>query len=75
MLYNKDDYLVKASKQIIDKFKALERKIETYWVILLVDVDSQKNGVLVLKTKELNEIHLKASCHLLDAFQGIVNRE
>lgn len=71
----KHDYLINAPKQIINKFKILERKIETYWITLLVDANSQENGVLVLKTKERDEIHLKASCHLLDAFEGIVNRE
>ncbi|WP_434780826.1 hypothetical protein [Acinetobacter pittii] len=71
----KDDYLVKAPKQIIDKFKTLEQKRETYWVSLLADADYQENGVLVLKVKEIDEIHLKASCHLLDVFEDIENRE
>ncbi|WP_416332335.1 hypothetical protein [Acinetobacter pittii] len=71
----KDDYLVKAPEQIIDKFKTLEQKRETYWVSLLADADYQENGVLVLKVKEIDEIHLKASCHLLDAFEDIENRE
>ncbi len=71
----RDDYLVKAPEQIIDKFKTLEQKRETYWVSLLADADYQKNGVLVLKVKEIDEIHLKASCHLLDAFEDIENRE
>ncbi|WP_209734287.1 hypothetical protein [Acinetobacter calcoaceticus] len=71
----KDDYLIKAPEQIIDKFKALQQKRETYWISLLADADYQENGVLVLKIKEINEIHLRASCHLLDAFENIVNRE
>ncbi|MFP0311617.1 MULTISPECIES: hypothetical protein [Acinetobacter] len=71
----KDDYLVKAPEQIIDKFKTLEQKRETYWVSLLADADYQENGVLVLKVKEIDEIHLKASCHLLDVFEDIENRE
>ncbi|WP_372539754.1 hypothetical protein [Acinetobacter pittii] len=71
----KDDYLVKAPEQIIDKFKKLEQKRETYWVSLLADADYQEKGVLVLKVKEIDEIHLKASCHLLDAFEDIENRE
>ncbi|WP_228287603.1 hypothetical protein [Acinetobacter pittii] len=71
----KDDYLVKAPKQIIDKFKTLEQKRETYWVSLLADADYQENGVLVLNVKEIDEIHLKASCHLLDVFEDIENRE
>ncbi|WP_198077520.1 hypothetical protein [Acinetobacter calcoaceticus] len=71
----KDDYLIKAPEQIIDKFKALQQKRETYWISLLADADYQENGVLVLKIKEINEIHLKASCHLLDAFENIENRE
>ncbi|WP_436835185.1 hypothetical protein [Acinetobacter pittii] len=71
----KDDYLVKAPEQIIDKFKTLEQKRETYWVSVLADVDYQENGVLILKVKEIDEIHLKASCHLLDAFDDIDNRE
>ncbi|MFV5442365.1 hypothetical protein [Acinetobacter oleivorans] len=75
MLYHQDDYLINTPKQIINKFKALEQKQETYWVTLLADADSQKNSVLVLKIKKIDEIHLKASCHLLDAFEGIVNRE
>ena len=33
------------------------------------------NGVLISKIKEIDEIHLKASCHLLDAFEDIENRE
>jgi len=71
----KDNYLIKAPEQIIDKFKALEQKRESYWVSLLADADYQENGVLILKIREINEIHLKASCHLLDAFKGIENRE
>ncbi|QVR69757.1 hypothetical protein KIP84_04190 [Acinetobacter sp. BHS4] len=71
----KDDYLVKAPEQIIDKFKKLEQKRETYWVSLLADADYQEKGVLVLKVKEIDEIHLKASCHLLDVFEDIENRE
>ena len=71
----KDDYLIKAPEQIIDKFKALQQKQETYWISLLADADYQENGVLVLKIKEINEIHSKASCHLLDGFENIVNRE
>ena len=71
----KDNYLIKAPEQIIDKFKALEQKRESYWVSLLADADYQEYGVLILKIKEINEIHLKASCHLLDAFKGIENRE
>ncbi|MFP5064716.1 hypothetical protein [Acinetobacter pittii] len=71
----KDDYLVKAPEQIIDKFKTLEQKRETYWVSLLADADYQENGVLVLNVKEIDEIHLKASCHLLDSFEDIENRE
>ncbi|WP_228142287.1 hypothetical protein [Acinetobacter pittii] len=71
----KDDYLVKAPEQIIDKFKTLEQKRETYWASLLADADYQENGVLVLKVKEIDEIHLKASCHLLDVFEDIENRE
>jgi len=71
----KDDYLIKAPEQIIDKFKALQQKRETYWISLLADADYQENGVLVLKIKEINEIHLRASCHLLDVFENIVNRE
>ena len=71
----KDDYLVKAPEQIIDKFKKLEQKRETYWVSLLADADYQEKGVLVLNVKEIDEIHLKASCHLLDAFEDIENRE
>ncbi|WP_413775305.1 hypothetical protein [Acinetobacter pittii] len=71
----KDDYLVKAPEQIIDKFKTLEQKRETYWVSLLADAGYQENGVLVLKVKEIDEIHLKASCHLLDVFEDIENRE
>ncbi|WP_416202770.1 hypothetical protein [Acinetobacter pittii] len=71
----KDDYLVKAPEQIIDKFKTLEQKRETYWVSLLADADYQENGVLILKIKEIDEIHLKASCHLLDVFEDIENRE
>ncbi|MDO7535321.1 hypothetical protein Q5113_07085 [Acinetobacter pittii] len=71
----KDDYLVKALEQIIDKFKTLEQKRETYWVSLLADADYQEKGVLVLKVKEIDEIHLKASCHLLDVFEDIENRE
>ncbi|WP_416202220.1 hypothetical protein [Acinetobacter pittii] len=71
----KDDYLVKAPEQIIDKFKKLEQKRETYWVSLLADADYQEKGVLVLKVKEIDEIHLKASCHLLDVFKDIENRE
>ncbi|MFL4395349.1 hypothetical protein RJ729_10940 [Acinetobacter pittii] len=71
----KDDYLVKAPEQIIDKFKTLEQKRETYWVSLLADADYQEKGVLVLKVKEIDEIHLKASCHLLDVFEDIENRE
>ncbi|WP_440130381.1 hypothetical protein [Acinetobacter pittii] len=71
----KDDYLVKAPEQIIDKFKKLEQKRETYWVSLLADADYQENGVLILKVKEIDEIHLKVSCHLLDVFEDIENRE
>ena len=71
----KDNYLIKAPEQIIDKFKALEQKRESYWVSFLADADYQENGVLILKIREINEIHLKASCHLLDAFKGIENRE
>ena len=70
-----DDYLIKAPEQIIDKFKALQQKREAYWISLLADADYQENGVLVLKIKEIDEIHLKASCHLLDAFENIENRE
>ncbi|MFW1892539.1 MULTISPECIES: hypothetical protein [Acinetobacter] len=71
----KDDYLVKAPEQIVDKFKTLEQKRETYWVSFLADADYQENGVLILKVKEIDEIHLKASCHLLDVFKDIENRE
>jgi len=71
----KDDYLIKAPEQILDKFKELEQKRENYWVSLLADANYQENGVLVLKIKKIDEIHLKASCHLLDAFEGIENRE
>ncbi|CAI3126599.1 hypothetical protein MWMV7_MWMV7_01541 [Acinetobacter calcoaceticus] len=71
----KDDYLIKAPEQIIDKFKALQQEREPYWISLLADADYQENGVLVLKIKEINEIHSKASCHLLDAFENIENRE
>ncbi len=42
---------------------------------LLADTDYQEKGVLVLKIKEINEIHLKTSCHLLDALENIMNRE
>ncbi|WP_025470698.1 hypothetical protein [Acinetobacter lactucae] len=71
----KDDYLVKAPEHIIDKFRQLEQKRETYWVSLLADADYQENDILVLKVKEIDEIHLKTSCHLLDAFEDIENRE
>jgi len=42
---------------------------------LLADADYQEKGVLILKVKEIDEIHLKASCHLLDVFEDIENRE
>ncbi|QXA09924.1 hypothetical protein I6L27_19020 [Acinetobacter pittii] len=71
----KDDYLIKAPEHIIDKFRQLEQKRETYWVSLLADADYQENDILVLKVKEIDEIHLKISCHLLDAFEEIENRE
>ncbi|MCG9510022.1 hypothetical protein MCL32_00095 [Acinetobacter pittii] len=71
----KNDYLVKAPEHIIDKFRQLEQKRETYWVSLLADADYQENDILVLKVREMNEIHLKTSCHLLDAFEDIENRE
>ncbi|WP_227555280.1 hypothetical protein [Acinetobacter lactucae] len=71
----KNDYLVKAPEHIIDKFRQLEQKRETYWVSLLADADYQENDILVLKVKEIDEIHLKTSCHLLDAFEDIENRE
>ncbi|WP_240491656.1 hypothetical protein [Acinetobacter lactucae] len=71
----KDDYLIKAPEHIIDKFRQLEQKRETYWVSLLADADYQENDILVLKVKEIDEIHLKTSCHLLDAFEEIENRE
>ncbi|NUG50432.1 hypothetical protein HUN12_04205 [Acinetobacter lactucae] len=71
----KDDYLVKAPEHIIDKFRQLEQKRGTYWVSLLANADYQENDILVLKLKEIDEIHLKTSCHLLDAFEDIENRE
>ncbi|WP_236698576.1 hypothetical protein [Acinetobacter lactucae] len=71
----KNDYLVKAPEHIIDKFRQLEQKRETYWVSLLADADYQENDILVLKVREMDEIHLKTSCHLLDAFEDIENRE
>ncbi|WP_228148926.1 hypothetical protein [Acinetobacter pittii] len=71
----KNDYLVKAPEHIIDKFRQLEQKRETYWVSLLGDADYQENDNLVLKVREIDEIHLKTSCHLLDAFEDIENRE
>ncbi|EXS25277.1 hypothetical protein CAT59_15520 [Acinetobacter pittii] len=42
---------------------------------MLADADYQEKGVLILKVKEIDEIHLNASCHLLDAFEDIKNRE
>ncbi|WP_254627259.1 hypothetical protein [Acinetobacter lactucae] len=71
----KNDYLIKAPEHIIYKFRQLEQKRETYWVSLLADADYQENDILVLKVKEIDEIHLKTSCHLLDAFEDIENRE
>ncbi|WP_228721991.1 MULTISPECIES: hypothetical protein [Acinetobacter calcoaceticus/baumannii complex] len=71
----KNDYLVKAPEHIVDKFRQLEQKRETYWVSLLADADYQENDILVLKVREIDEIHLKTSCHLLDAFEDIENRE
>lgn len=53
----------------------MEQKRETYWVSLLADADYQENDILVLKVREIDEIHLKTSCHLLDAFEDIENRE
>ncbi|MDP9803468.1 hypothetical protein [Acinetobacter calcoaceticus] len=71
----KDDYLIKAPEQIIDKFKTLDQQEDSYWVSILADVDYQDNSLLSLKIEKIDEIHPNSSCHLSDALEDIVNRE
>lgn len=70
-----DDYLIKTSQDVITQLKALQHKKTTYWISVLADVNEQQNGHLILEIKKIDKVHLKVSCHLLDAIENFENRE
>ncbi|WP_254626867.1 hypothetical protein, partial [Acinetobacter seifertii] len=70
-----DDYLIKTSQDVITQLKALQHKKTTYWISVLADVNEQQNRHLILEIKKIDKVHLKVSCHLLDAIENFENRE
>ncbi len=70
-----DDYPIKTSQDVIIQLKALQHQKTTYWISVLADVNEQQNGHLILEIKKIDQVHIGASCHLIDAIENFENRE